>query len=308
MSIRVRSPASTANLGPGYDVLGLALDVGFDTVELELTREKGVTIEVDGIDAHLIPTNPESNTAGLVASRILDLYARDVGVEIRLTKGVPIGVGLGSSGASAAATTLSLSHLLKLNLAKNRLVELAAMGEVASAGEAHADNVSPSLLGGFTIVRSYRPLDVLSFPPPELTFSIAVPTELKKTTRDARAILPKTVDLRDMVQNLGSLSLVVSGALLSNPELFGRGMLGDTVVEPARAPLYPGYRRVREAALEAGAEGVALSGAGPTMIAVVDPEKAEPRAVATAMGEAFEDAGVHCQTHVTKPTSGASLC
>lgn len=308
MSIRVKAPASTANLGPGYDVLGLALDVAFDTVELKLTGEKEVTVKVEGVDARLIPKDPERNTAGLVASRILDLYSKDVGVEIRLRKGVPVGVGLGSSGASAAATALGLCHLLQLDLPRNRLVELAALGEVASAGAAHADNVSPSLLGGFTIVHSYQPLEVSSFPPPELIFSIAVPTELRKRTRDARAILPKTVELRDMVQNLGSISLVVSGALLSDPRLLGRGMLGDAVVEPARVPLYLGYHEVRAAALEAGAEGVALSGAGPTMIAVVDPARADPEAVAAAMGEAFEATGVRCRTYVTRPTSGASLC
>ncbi len=308
MSFKAKAPASTANLGPGFDVLGLALDAMFDTVEVNLTRERVITIEVDGVESSLIPPDPEKNTSGLVASEFLKVYADDMGLDIHITKGVPQGVGLGSSGASAAATAFALNAVLGLNLPKNRLVELAASGEIASAGAAHADNVAPSLLGGFTVIHSYEPLEVVSFPPPDLTFALAVPTTLKKTTRNARAVIPKAIELRKMIQNLGSASTVVAGILLSDPTLVGKGMLGDAVVEPARAPLYTGYYRVRKMALEAGAEGVALSGAGPTMIAVVDTEKVNPHSVASAMRNAFESEGVACAAYVAKSTNGARPC
>ncbi|HID90373.1 TPA: homoserine kinase, partial [Candidatus Bathyarchaeota archaeon] len=157
------------------------------------------------------------------------------------------------------------------------------------------------------IVCSYEPLRMLTFPPPDLHFAIAVPVTLRGTTREARAVLPRAVGLRRIVRNIGGAASVVAGILTSDPDVLGQGMLADAIVETARAKLYPSYWRVRGAALAAGASGVAFSGAGPAMIAVVDPARADPGDVAEAMREAFGAEGVEARAFRAKPAAGARV-
>lgn len=302
------APATTANLGPGFDVFGLALNVFHDLVEVSLTRA-GVTIEASGEYASFAPTDPDRNTAGVVAKLFLKKARVGVGVKINIVKGIKPGYGLGSSGASAAATAFALNHLLGTDYPKIELISLAAQGEVASAGAPHADNVAASILGGFTIIRSYSPLDVLNFAAPKnLHVAVAipdVPTPPEKT-KLARSILPSSVRLSQMVYNVGHASTLVAGIALSNIDLIGKGM-SDCVVEPVRAKLIPGYERVRENALNAGASGVAISGAGPTMVAVVDANKVDAMDVATAMGSAFEQEGIAAKAYRAQPSEGTKI-
>ena len=305
--VMVRAPASTSNLGPGFDVFGLALDLLYDTVEVHRSNEKGVTIEMDGFRAENIPVKPERNTAGRTALEFAKRFGK-FGCRIKVNKGIPPGSGLGSSGASAAATAVALNHLLDLNLEKRELTEIAAQGEITAAGAPHADNVAPAIYGGFVIVRSYDPLEILALPPPtNLEFAIALPISIKKTTKKARSVLPKRVSLPKMTQNIGASSYIVAGVLLSDPILFGKGMLGDQVLEPARAPLYPGYLEAKKAAMQAGALAATLSGAGPTIMALVDRQNVDPKAVARVMKEAFLAKGIECLEYVSRPATGAQI-
>jgi len=291
-------------LGPGYDVFGLALDVMYDTVEVLRLDRKAVKVKMAGAGAEAIPSTPELNSAGRTALEFLSRFGH--GLEIKVTKGIPPGSGLGSSGASAAATAVAVNHLLNLELDKRELTEIAAQGEIAAAGAPHADNVAPAIYGGFVVIQSYRPLEIHAFPPStELQFALAVPRSMKKTTRQARSVLPESVPLSKTISNLGAASTVVAGFLLSNPFLIGKGMLGDEIVEPARARLYPGYLEAKKAAMESGALGATLSGAGPTVIAIVNREKVRAAAVAKVMKEAFEAEGVECDDYTSRPTAGA---
>jgi len=306
--IVVRAPASTSNLGPGFDVFGLALDVMYDTVEILCLDKKVVLIEIEGIEADSIPINPEKNSAGKTALEFLKRFNESGGFKIKIIKGIPPGSGLGSSGASAAATAVALNHLFNLKLNKRELTEIAAQGEIASAGAPVADNVAASIYGGFVIIRSYHPLEILSFPPPsDVEFALAVPEDIKKTTRQARNVLPKNVALSKVIHNIGTASAVVAGLLLSDASLIGQGMLGDQIVEPVRISLYPGCINAKKAAIESGAFGATLSGAGPTVIAIVNREKADPAEVAKAMKEAFEAEGVKCHGYVSRATVGAQI-
>ncbi len=279
----------------------------YDSVEVLLLREKVIEIEIKGVEANSIPITAEDNSAGRTTLEFLKRGCK-YGFKIKITKGIPPGSGLGSSGASSAATAVAINHLLNLKLNKKELTELAAQGEIAAAGSPHADNVAPSIYGGFTIISSYHPLEIHAFPPTkELEFSIALPRGIKKTTKKARDVLPKTVELTKVINNLGGASTIVAGFLQSNAQLIGKGMINDQIIEPVRAPIYPGYLNAKKAALEAGAYGATLSGAGPAIIAIVDREKGNPIEVSKVMTEAFEAEGVQCNGYVSQPTKGAHI-
>lgn len=301
-SIKVRSPCSSANLGSGFDSFGLALEAFYDTLTIELTGEE-IRIAVTGVEAEKIPTIIEKNTAGLVAKKLIQ--NRDVGVKIHIHKGIPLKMGLGSSGASAAACVFGLNELLNLGLSENEIVKWAAVGEAAAAGASHADNVAASVLGGFTIVRICGDsiIAVRLDPPPNLEAALALPhveTPENKTAA-ARAVLPPSVPFKDAILNIQNAASLVAGFHLGDVEMIGRGMT-DLLVEPFRKKLIPGYDSVKKAALDAGAAGVAISGAGPAIIAIVDSTMIPTEDVADAMGEAFRDEGIECETCCSKPS------
>jgi len=304
----VKAPATTANLGPGFDVFGMALENPSDKVTIA-PLSKGIEIKVSGLAADTIPIDPENNTAGVVAKQILEEFSLKTGLMIKLEKRILPSVGLGSSAASAAAVAFGLNHLFNLELDHTQLIRLAAKGEIASAGFEHADNVSAAIYGGFIIIKSYTPLEVINLEsPPNLGVCIAipkVPTPPKKTEK-ARSVLPKTVSMEKLVHNVGHAATMAAGFAKGNVDLIGKSM-SDAVVEPARAFLVPGYGEVRERALKAGACGVAISGAGPAMIAIVNTNKADASKVAEAMEEGFKSAGVDATTICTKPGKGVSL-
>ena len=300
--IEVVSPCSSANLGSGFDVFGLALEVFHDTLTARLTSD-GITVEVKGLAAEKIPTDLDKNTAGLVAKKLLQ--GREVGVKIQLEKGIPMKMGLGSSGASAAASAVALNSLLGLALSQNELVRIAAMGEVAAAGAAHPDNVAASVLGGFTIVQMWGESvsAVRLDPPPNLVVALALPSieTPESKTAMARAILPDSVPLKSAVFNVRNAASIVAGFHFGDVGMIGRGM-EDTIVEPARMRLIPNYEAVKKAAFDSGASGVAISGAGPAVIAVIDETEFSAGSVAGAMRDAFQSAGVECESFCSKPS------
>lgn len=305
--VEVVAPSTSANLGAGFDVFGVALDALFDKVLVErIDEEETIKIEVDGEGAEGIPREPNKNTAGIVARELLKISGVKHGLKIAIHKGIRPGSGLGSSAASAAATAVALNELLGLNMDRTRLIGFAALGELASAGSPHADNVSAAILGDFVVITSRDPLEVLSLRlPANAEFAVVLP-EIRVDTSLARSVLPRKVDLSSMVYNVGRAATFIAGIALNNVEVMGRGM-ADIVVEPARAHLIPGLGHVKERAIKAGAAGVAISGAGPSVIALVDSSKVNAESVAFAMKEAFGEVGIRSRPICARPGPGAKI-
>jgi homoserine kinase len=308
-SCSAAAPCSTANLGPGYDVFGLALDAFEDKVKVSRASSDGEgRISIKNSD-QAIPSTPESNSAGLVAKKMMQDFGISDNIEIEVTKGVPTGYGVGSSAASAAAAAMAFNTLYDLKIDKNRLVEYAAEGEVASAGTKHYDNVSASLLGGFVVCRIAS--DRLQFtrlePPKDLVLVIAVPwLEVpKKKTEVARSVLPKVVPLKDVVHNISGAATIVAGFALKDVETITKG-IDDAIIEPARKHLIPGYDSVKQNAISAGALAVTISGAGPSMIAFLKTSK-NAKTVAAAMVKGFKETGIESSTFVCRASKGARL-
>ncbi len=300
-SVTARAPSSTANLGPGFDVFGLAVDAFFDEVTLTKKNQNGITI----VTKDDIPTDPDNNTAGLVVKNMMNEFKIKDGIEIKIKKGVPAGFGMGSSAASAAATVVAFDKLYGLKLDENTLVKFAGIGEKASAGSIHYDNVAASVLGGFVIVKT-NPLDVIQISPPtNLRMCIAVPKLQvpKKKTKVSRGVIPKKVSLGDSVQNLSNAASIVAGFMKKDPKLIGES-IKDVIVEPARQHMIPGFVKVKENALKAGAFGVTISGAGPSVIAF-SKNSADLKKICSAMSKGFSSANTKCQTIICKPSQGA---
>lgn len=299
---------STANLGAGFDVFGLALNKYADRVRVRLTSGRRVRILVKGPRGQQIPREAKKNSAGPPAMALLKKAGLKTGLEIIIEKNVPQGLGLGSSGASAAACTKTLDHLLGLGLSSDELVRAASLGEKAVTGTAHADNVAASILGGFVIVYG-SPIRTISLkPPPDMTAVVASPqlgVERNKTRR-ARRIIPKRVEVKKAVLNIGRASAIVAGFARGDIRTIGMGM-EDEIAEPYREGTIPGFNRVRTAALDAGAAGVSISGAGPSVIAIVDRKNHEPQTVGRAMIKGFAGSNVRATWFTARPASKARI-
>ena len=296
----VKAPSSTANLGPGFDIFGLAIDAFYDEITLTKTKSEITIITNDNV-----PTNIDNNTAGLVVKNMKKKFKIKDGIKIKIKKGVPAGFGMGSSAASAAAAAVAFDKLFGLKLSRNSLVEFAGYGEKASAGSIHYDNVAASVLGGFVIVKT-DPLNVIRIDPPSnLRMCIAIPKldVPKKKTKVSRSVIPKKIELIDSVVNMSNASLIVAGFMKKDPELIGNSVK-DVIVEPARQHMIPGYEKVKQNAIKAGAYGVTISGAGPSVIAF-SKNSFDLKKISSAMSKGFKSANVDCQTIICKPSKGA---
>jgi len=265
-----------------------------------------VRVEVSGKYSGGIPLDPMKNTAGLAVKHLLEKYGLSLDVKIKILKGIKPGCGLGSSGASAAAAVYGLSRLLGLNLSLNQLVEAASHGEIASASVPHADNVAASIYGGFVIVLPTSPIKVLGFKPPRNLGLVAAIPNIKVPmgkTMFARSILPKNVKLSSLSFNVAYASSLVTGMLTSNLKLIGES-LRDDVVEAVRAKYIPGYFNLREAAMNAGALGFTISGAGPSILAVIEDDRSIYESVKGALKDVFEEEGVEAEIYFAKPAEG----
>jgi len=289
--VTVRAPATSANLGSGFDVFGAALDRPADVVRVSTAEE--TTIEVTGVGSQYIPEDPDGNTVGAVA-RALDAPAH-----IEIDKGVRPASGLGSSAASAAAAAVGLNELYGRGLSRTELVPVAAEGEAVVSGTAHADNVAPAILGGFTVAteEGIHAVDA------DVPLVVCLP-DVAVSTRDARRVVPETTSMADLVHTVGRAATLTVGMCRSDPELVGAGM-HDRVVTPERAALITGYDDVCEAAREAGATGVTVSGAGPAVIAAC--RDRDRRGIAGAMVDAFEAAGIDARAYQSRIGRGAEI-
>lgn len=294
------APATVANLGPGFDVLALALRELGDRVTARRVEGEGIRISKVSGDGGRLPREASANTGGIAAAAVLKWAGIEVGVELEIEKGLPLSSGLGSSAASAAAAAWAVNRLLGSPLEEMDLIEACLEAEAAVSGP-HADNVAASVLGGLVLIRSVDPLDVVKLPVPKGLTAVVVTPDFELSTREAREVLPRTVPLESMVANQAALAGLVSACHSGDLELLAR-CLEDRVVTPARAPLIPGCSEVMEAAREAGALGSGLSGSGPSVFALCEgPEDAGK--VARSMSDAYRKAGL-VSSLVISPADG----
>jgi homoserine kinase len=293
-SVRVFSPATSANLGPGFDVMGLALKGIGDTIEARRIDEKKVRItEITGNDS--IPKKASENTAGIAAMEVLKVVGAGGGVELRIRKGIPLASGLGGSAASAAAGGFAANMLYGEKLKKRDLILPCAMGEAKVSGF-HCDNVAPSILGGITLVRPGNPPGVTELGSIDVTLIIAHPDFLM-LTKQARQVLPKTVSMECFVRNMSMACSIVAAISKNDVRLLGSSM-EDSIVEPVRGPLIPGYFDVKRAAMDSGACGCTISGSGPSVLAITDDKKSAER-IGASMKKAFGKHNLQSTIHIS---------
>jgi len=267
-SVKVFAPATVANVVCGFDVLGFAVNEPGDEVIMRITDKPGVVIsKITGDDGKL-PLNPAKNTVSASVQDYLQHIGRtDLGIDIELHKKMPIGSGLGSSSASTVAGLFAINTLMGNQLTNKELVPFAMKGEELACGYGHADNVAPALLGGFVLIRSYEPLDVIALPFPEELYSAIVYPEVDVPTKDARQMIRSKVLLKDAVKQWGNVAGLVTGLFMKDYDLIGRSMV-DVLVEPTRSILIPEFYKMRSIAMDMGAISFGISGSGPSVFAL----------------------------------------
>src|SRR6201985_3167136 len=272
-SIKVFAPATVANVVCGFDVLGFAVNEPGDEVIMRLTDKKGINISKITGDNGRLPIDPAKNTVSVSVQHYLESVGRaDIGLDIELHKKMPIGSGLGSSSASTVAGLFAAKTLLGDDTDPAKLLPFARKGEEMACGHGHADNVAPALLGGFVLVRSYEPLDIVRLPHPAGLYCAIVFPEVDVPTREARQIIRNKILMKDAVTQWGNIAGLVSGLFMNDIDLIGRSMK-DILVEPVRSMLIPDFYKMREMAMELGAVSFGISGSGPSVFAFTKDEE-----------------------------------
>lgn len=303
------APATIANLGPGFDIVGLAIESYRDVVKIEFADDDSVTLEVinnTGVD---VASKPYQNSAVVSALKVMEYAGVRRGFKMKLEKNVPIGIGLGSSGASAAAAAYAMNVLLGNKLPIEVLVKSAGEGERVACGAPHLDNVAPSLYGGFTMILDVDKPEILNVKP-SVDFLIVLVTPKVKLpmnkTEYARSLLPKKIDLEMMVKQSASLTRLIIGILDGDLEMIGKAISSDYIVEPARSIMIPRFYEVKETALKAGALGFSISGAGPSVFALTYPEDAER--ICSKITSKFHEYGIEAVGRIVRPSpTGARI-
>ena len=293
--VSVFAPASVANISCGFDVLGVCLDNVGDTIHVLETSKPG--IEITKIIGQDLPLEATKNVAGVAGLALLADYGRDKGFQIQIEKGIKPGSGIGSSSASAAGAVVGINHLLGNPYTREELIAFAMEGERVACGTAHADNVSPVLLGGFTLVRSVNPLDVVTLNSPlELVVTIIHP-EIEVKTADARAVLLDKLHLKQAVAQTANLGALVTGLFREDYDLIRRSLV-DHIVEPVRSMLIPGFNELKYRANEAGDLGTGTSGSGPSVFALSKGMDTAQK-VGLAMQKVYDEISVPYDTHIS---------
>jgi homoserine kinase len=298
----VEAPASSANLGCGFDLFALALARPEDRLKLEAT-EAHVTLAVRGSEQ--LAEKPEKNVVRAVASAMIAEYGVRSGVAMTLTKGVPVGAGLGSSAASSVAAAVGIDRLFALDLSNRELIRWAGLGEKVASGTAHYDNVAASLAGGFVAIQKDHDF-VRMEPPKQMALCLATPAVKlpKEKTKYARSLLPKEVPMERAVAVTRAVSMMVHGFAVGSLKEIGDAM-AESFIDDRRAVMIPGFDGVKRAAISRGAAGVCISGAGPSLLAVC--EKRSSEKVLGAMVRAFGSQGVKSSGFVTRPGRGCAV-
>jgi homoserine kinase len=297
--IKIFCPATIANLSCGFDVLGTCLENVGDEMIIRKTKEKRIRI-IKIVGANL-PLETEKNVAGVAALALLNDVEAEFGFEIEIYKNIKAGSGIGSSAASAAGAVFGINELLGNPFSRKELVQFAMQGEVLASGSAHADNVAPCLLGGFTLVRSINPLDVIRIESPIDLYATVIHPKIELKTSDMRAVLTPVIPLKDAITQWGNVAGLVAGLYTADYELIGRS-LQDVIVEPLRGKFIPHFEDIKKIALENGALGSGISGSGPSIFAL-SKGKENAEKVAKAMNSVFEKTDIAFDIHVCKINS-----
>jgi homoserine kinase len=293
-SVKIKSPATVANLVCGFDVLGMCLHEPYDEMEIKLISEKKIIIQ--SADGYQLPTDPQQNTAGAPLIEMLKTIDEEIGFEVLIKKNIKPGSGLGSSAASATGVVIAANHLLQNRFDKNELVQFAMFGEKVASGVKHADNVAPGIFGGVTLIRCIFPLDIVSITPPPLFVTVVHP-QIEVKTSDARQILRKEVLLKDAIKQWGNIAGLVTGLVKGDYDLIGRS-LEDVIIEPVRSILIPGFDTIKKQCKEAGVLGGGISGSGPSLF-MLSKDKSTALAAENIMKDVYNKLGLDYHTYVT---------
>ena len=294
--IKIFCPATIANLSCGFDVLGLCLATAGDEMIVRKSNVKGVRItKIVGAD---LPLETENNVAGVAALAMLEEVETEFGFEIEIYKHIKAGSGIGSSAASSAGAVFGINELLGQPFTRKELVKFAMQGEKLASGNAHADNVAPALLGGFTLVRCSDPLDIIKIESPSELYATVVHPQIELKTSDARSVLKQTVSLKSAITQWGNVGGLVAGLYTQDYELIGRS-LHDEIIEPIRSMLIPGFDLIKQTAYENGALGSGISGSGPSIFAL-SKGKENADKIASAMSAVYEEMNLPYEIHVSK--------
>jgi len=287
--IKIFAPATVANVSCGFDSMGFAVDAMGDEMTFTKTVEKGIKItKITGTDG--LSLDPKENAAGVVALEMLKKHPVNFGIEITMHKGFSPGSGLGSSAASSAGAACGVNELLNKPFSALELTKFSMLGEEAACGTPIADNVAAAVYGGFVLIRSYDPLDIIKLPVPDELQLVAIHPQIEVKTKDAREVLPKNVPLESAVTQWANVGGLVSGLYTNDYQLISNS-LTDVIVEPARKHLIPHFDLVKSEAIKAGALGAGISGSGPTIFALCK-GKENVKKVQEAIQNAYADKNI----------------
>ncbi|TLU98815.1 homoserine kinase [Dyadobacter luticola] len=305
-SVKAFAPATVANVACGFDIFGFAIKEPGDVVELRRCDEPGIVIaDIIGDEGRLPRSAEKNSVTGVMLHMLKHLGIKDFGCEVVLHKNMPLGSGMGSSAASAVAGVMAINEMLGQPFTRQELLPFAMEGERIASGSAHADNVGPSLLGGFVVIRSYNPLDIFTIPVPDDLYCTLVHPDIEINTKDARFILKNEVSLKNTIAQMGNVAGLVAGLMKSDYDLISRSMV-DVIIEPVRSILIPDFKEVKQAALSNGALGCSISGSGPSMFALSRGLENANNA-ATAMRARFAQAGIESAIHVSAINQGGAM-
>jgi homoserine kinase len=306
-SVTASAPATVANVGCGFDIMGFALKGKGDRITVAIREnDDDDCLSISGYGGSEIPCERQKNTAGVA----IDAYLKATGntsvkLDIKLEKNLPPGSGMGSSASSAAAGVFAVNKLLGEPLNITDLIPFAMEGEKVACGAAHADNVAPSLLGGFILIRSHEPLDLIRIKCPDRLYCAVVHPDIRINTSDARRILNLDIPMYDATRQSANTAAFVTGLLKGDLGLIGRSM-NDLLAEPKRTMLIPGFEEVRKRALEAGAIGCGISGSGPSVFALADGFQNAVR-LSEIMKESFMETGLPSETYISSLNEAGAL-
>lgn len=294
--IRIFSPATVANVSCGFDVLGFCLDSIGDEMVVRTTNKKGIQIvKIEGFD---LPFEAEKNVAGVSALALIETLNLNFGFEIEIYKHIKPGSGIGSSAASAAGSVFAINELLGRPFTKTELTKFAMKGEAIASKAEHADNLAPAIFGGFTLVKSLNPLEILEIPTPNNLFATIIHPQIEIKTADARAILPKQIPLDKAITQWANLGSLIHGLHTNDYQLIKRS-LHDAVVEPFRSQLIPYFSEVKNAALNVGALGAGISGSGPSIFVLSEGIETAKK-VEIAIRTVYVETSINFETYVSK--------
>lgn len=293
--IKIFSPATVSNVACGFDVLGFCLNSIGDEMIVRKTKEKGIRIsKIEGFD---LPMDAKSNVAGVAALAMVEQAKPDCGFEIEIYKKIKPGSGIGSSSASASGVVFAINELLGKPYNKSELTQFAMKGEAIASGSEHADNIAPGIFGGFTLVKSLKPLEVLQIPSPKHLYATIIHPQIEIKTSTARAILPKDIPLKDAIIQWANMGSLIHALHTNDYGLIQRSLV-DIIIEPYRAQLIPHYQDVKKEALKAGALGASISGSGPSIFMLSEGLETAKK-VEQAIRSVFSKTDIAFETYVS---------